>query len=564
MLPPVPLHTEPVTSYSRVHSANMLVARPTGENDLRALLSWANQVGRHLTLRGGGQSLHNQSMNDDGGDVAIAFSNMPRQTLQVDTTKQTITVEGWRTWGDIMRACLQQGYVPFVTVSSSRITAAGSLSADGLSRVSPIAGKESTAVRSIVVLLPNGDKRTIYHPRVVAAGTVTPDQMSAVDNEELFRAVVAGYGLIGIILNITYYVMKLDGHVNAQDRWRIATLIETIESGDEIDHNNQIGPMPGYQRILRRMDRALEDLRAALLPPAPGPGDFPPSLPPVVDPQYRFPYGAAFFVDPLGGKLREVGWEALSWFTTDNGKPFFAYDRDALVGPLKFGIKGLPRIAPLVETVIQARMAMADGDIGYNPIEDFTFFFEAHTVAMEEIVASGDLRQRALQQTFAISANVGTDATPSDTKLMADFMRDTRALFRAGFKRGVRKLHTWPNVVDVLYIPAGDGFLSASRNLDGFALTFGIEGLDADFDFNHATGVLKKIAKLCASPKYNGRVHLTKNVFAEPSDIGAMYAEGLPKWAAVKSKYDPKRVLSSDFYDDVLQPAALAINVSLP
>ena len=221
-------------------------------------------------------------------------------------------------------------------------------------------------------------------------------------------------------------------------------------------------------------------------------------------------------------------------------------------------------MAQLVESAIQFRMEMADGDIGYNPVEDFTFFFEAHTIAMEEIVASGDLHQRALQQTFAISANVGLDATPSNTLLMADFMRDARAIFRAGFKRGARKLHTWPNVVDVLYIPSGDGFLSASRGLDGFALTFGIEGLDKDFDFHHATGVLTKIAALCAQPKYGGRVHLTKNVFANAADIAKMYADGLPLWAAAKQRYDPQRLLSSDFYDDVLQPAAQAINVALP
>lgn len=49
-----------------------------------------------------------------------------------------------------------------------------------------------------------------------------------------------------------------------------------------------------------------------------------------------------------------------------------------------------------------------------------------------------------------------------------------------------------------------------------------------------------------------GRVHLTKNVFADPALIRERYAETLPAFRALKARLDPAGVLRGGFYERFL------------
>jgi hypothetical protein len=558
--PPLELRTETLTTYSNLRSATMQVCSPSSELELEQVLGWARREGRRITLRGGGQSLHDHAINSTPGDIAITFERMPRRRLVVDRARQTLVVDGWSTWRDIVDSCGEQGFVPIIVVSSWLVSAAGSLAADGLSRFTPLAGKESYTIRSMRVMFVDGQQRTLYHPRLVAGGLVAPDRMSAHDNEQYFRAVVAGYGLVAIVLDMTYYVMRLDDLPDAGTRWAIATQLDTIGDLGAGRDTFLSEPERGYDRILHRMVRHLESVRREIGTPPPGPGDYPPGIPAQADPRFRAPYSGLFLNNPLQGR-GEGGWVARSWLTERKANPFFAYDLNVTRQGLRLGIPLLlPRMGSVVEMFIRLRMQQSDGQVFANPFDDFSFFFTGHTLAMEDLKAAGK-PQGALQQTFAFDCAVDDEGLPRDTSRVSSFIRAAREHFRRGYRYRGQRRAIWPNVADTLFIPMGEGYLSAARGCEGFAVTFGVEGLARDDDQQHVMEVFRTLAEECADR--GGRVHLTKNVCARATTLGRMYDDGLRSWARVRADTDPGGVLATDFLDSTLKPAARTLGIRI-
>jgi FAD/FMN-containing dehydrogenase len=156
-------------------------------DELRAHLAEARQRGWTVSFRGGGMAFDTQALN---GGMVIQLRGFD----QIGPVRDgQVTVGAMATWGRILEATRAVGFVPYVVVSTPRATAGGTLSTNALSRFSPTCGKEGCHVRSFVVMLLDGSTRTC----------------SREENAELFFGVIAGYGYLGVVLEITYQLLEL-------------------------------------------------------------------------------------------------------------------------------------------------------------------------------------------------------------------------------------------------------------------------------------------------------------------------------------------------------------------
>src|SRR5690606_12953134 len=152
---------ELLRSYSRLDSACAEVKRPANVDELAALLIAARDGGRRATVRAGGMSLHDQSLNDD---LVISLERFD-DIGAVDVAGRTVSVGAGARWGHIVAATLPHDLVPYVVVTSKRCTAGGTLASDGISRYSPSYGSESVHVESFDILFVGETAvRTIVRP----------------------------------------------------------------------------------------------------------------------------------------------------------------------------------------------------------------------------------------------------------------------------------------------------------------------------------------------------------------------------------------------------------------
>jgi decaprenylphospho-beta-D-ribofuranose 2-oxidase len=168
------------------------VHRPRTLDELRDVLRTARRDRRRLTFRGGGQALDTQSLNTDVVSLA-AFDS-----ICVDPERCTATVGAGATWGAIVAETLRHGMVPAVVVTTRGATAAGTVSADCISRFSPSVGREGDHVLSLRLVTVSGDVLACSRAR----------------HRDVFLGVIGGLGYLGAIVAVEYRLVKL-GHVPA-------------------------------------------------------------------------------------------------------------------------------------------------------------------------------------------------------------------------------------------------------------------------------------------------------------------------------------------------------------
>lgn len=102
-----------------------------------------------------------------------------------------------------------------------------------------------------------------------------------------------------------------------------------------------------------------------------------------------------------------------------------------------------------------------------------------------------------------------------------------------------------PALIDVLYVPPDQEFLlSSSRALPSLAITFTFERLtSARLDAEER--VCRELCSVCASQ--GGRVHLVKQVFADPGVVREMYADVLQDAATLRARIGARGVLRNEF-----------------
>jgi FAD/FMN-containing dehydrogenase len=155
---------------------------------LRAVLREARQRGLKVSISGSRHSQGGHTYTPGGIVLDMRGFNRIRD---IDPVAMTITVESGATWDEVQRAIAPRGLALKVMQSSNIFTVGGTLSANAHGRDIDVT-QFVEVVESFRLLLADG--------RVVS--------VSRNENPELFSLVIGGYGMYGVILDVTLRVTR--------------------------------------------------------------------------------------------------------------------------------------------------------------------------------------------------------------------------------------------------------------------------------------------------------------------------------------------------------------------
>ena len=167
---------------------------------LQAALKDARDKGLKVSMAGSHHSQGGQTYT--AGGVQFDMRGF-RKVLAIDTVAETITVESGATWDEVQRALAPRGLAIKVMQSSNIFTVGGTMSANAHGR-----DLDVTQVVEVVQRL----------RLMTAEGKIL--EVSRTENPELFSLVIGGYGMYGVILDVTLKVTRdelLEQHAVSMD-----------------------------------------------------------------------------------------------------------------------------------------------------------------------------------------------------------------------------------------------------------------------------------------------------------------------------------------------------------
>jgi FAD/FMN-containing dehydrogenase len=174
---------------ARLAPARVQRVEPVRElEQLRTVLQEARQRGLKVSISGSRHSQGGHTYTPGGVVLDMRGFNRIRD---IDPGAMTIRVESGATWDEVQRAIAPRGLALKVMQSSNIFTVGGTLSANAHGRDIDVT-QFVEVVESFRLLLADG--------RVVS--------VSRSENPELFSLVVGGYGLYGVILDVTLRVTR--------------------------------------------------------------------------------------------------------------------------------------------------------------------------------------------------------------------------------------------------------------------------------------------------------------------------------------------------------------------
>lgn len=508
-------------SYGEIQHCRATIYTPQTEEALRALVLDLAKPGRRITFRAGGCSLDGQSLNED---IVIFLDALDDIEVDDHPVRPTVKVGAGACWGDIVRSLEPRGLVPGVAVTASRATAGGTASVDGVSRFTSTLGKESTFIERFRLLTIDGEFHEVRRTATDPA------------ERELYLAVIGGYGYLGVIVNLTYAVLRPKVEGDPRDRLRVRTRVRKSESVDTFaDPGRGVSPElpeapesrdpraanPGHpaiapkragacRTIARGFHARFEEMKADLSASLSEERTFPDNP--------RAFYGV---VCP-GVRPRGLAFES-TYVRTQETKPMLQHIPTHPLRPLA---EWVARWRYTSELFWWATYQMFEEGTDYvDDVFGYTFFMDGN-VRTHGIERRLGLRTYTLQQTYVI---------PFRPDSLERFLERALAFFE------VRKL--LPLLFDVLYVPKDDVLLSASRGMDGFAVTIAFETQD-DKELKTRENALRDLSRICLSE--GGRVHLGKTVCVDQDVLAEMYAPVLGVLAELKKKLDPHGVLKNE------------------
>jgi FAD/FMN-containing dehydrogenase len=497
---------KPVTlwSYNEMQRATAKVYRPKGEAALIALLKSIGSDGRRITFRGGGQSLDSQSLNTDTVIALDAPELSWIGKVQHDADGYFITTGAGARWWDIICEIGKLGLFPPSMATAADATVGGTLSADCVSRMSAVWGKEGEQIRSFKLVLVDG---TVL---ICKRYDENPDQ------RELFDAVIGGFGYLGAVTEVTFDLVPIRSRPNQPGEFpkvfTRSTRHPVIVDWDAMLHSLH--------------SRAADEQRRSGV---------------VMGATRRYettPFWSALSIACyLAGESMAANLLEQRFVEADTpGKPTPGdiYQRE-------------PRItvtAAEISTFWPTFVELAS-DIGFpsgefvDDLFGWAFFF-GNWATRAKLKANQDGRHlNFTQHTFALPATV--DGKP-DTRPARRFLERVEARLHEADVR--------PPSIDLLDVP-GDRFLmSASRGLEAYLINISMAASGRTAYPPEVEHMLRSLARDCRM--LGGRVHLVKTVLADRDDLHAMYGEAAAKLKTLKSKYDPKGVLQNEFFNRVM------------
>ncbi|MFO0686517.1 MAG: FAD-dependent oxidoreductase [Sandaracinus sp.] len=356
---PVPTERRWLEDYPGLRRAQAECARPRSEDELRGLLRWAGSEGRTVTLRGGGQCLHGQSVGDD---VVIDLSALDR--IEVDLAKGTLTAGAGARWADV-HAAVPRGWVLPNLVTTGAASVGGTLVADAASRFSSAFGREIEGVVRVRLMTADG--------AILECDRQGP-------HAELFRALPGSVGLLGVALSVEHRLIDAR-HLAAQDgSLRVRTVARK--------HPDARG--------------LFADLALELSAP----------------PSTRNPRGAYALLVPGGGALLFHS----TYTGAPRARRMMNHRRRDPMRGLVERILHVPALNRALWRVIFEQY-YGDGDHFVDAAEDFAFFMDAGTAARAQAAQLGLALGALVQQVIELPFDAGPGAQDRASALALGFER---------------------------------------------------------------------------------------------------------------------------------------------
>jgi decaprenylphospho-beta-D-ribofuranose 2-oxidase len=214
--PPDYMHWEDVSSLVGSLRARCLVAWPENEAACRETLLFCRQNRLSVCPRGGGFSYGDIILNDR--NVLLDTSKMSR-ILEFDESRGLVTVEPGVRIIHVLRAVLHHRFTLGASPSASTITVAGAIGAN-------VNGKDGWRTGHF------GDQ-VVSLELMVASGEVLHIDRTA--NPELFRAVVGGMGLLGIVVQATLRLQRIPSPYLRISRTTVQNVVELLEHLQQVE-----------------------------------------------------------------------------------------------------------------------------------------------------------------------------------------------------------------------------------------------------------------------------------------------------------------------------------------
>jgi decaprenylphospho-beta-D-ribofuranose 2-oxidase len=177
-----------LSGFGRTAYGDTYVYRPTTVAEVREIVTIARHAGRTVTVRGTGLSYGDANFGCEG--ITIDFCRMNR-ILNWDKAVGIIEVEPGVTIQDLWRHTLEDGYWPPVVSGTMHPTMGGALAMNIHGKNNYCVGPIGDHVIEIDVMDGRGDVRTLK------------------PESELFKAVIGGIGLLGIITRVKLQMKKV-------------------------------------------------------------------------------------------------------------------------------------------------------------------------------------------------------------------------------------------------------------------------------------------------------------------------------------------------------------------
>ena len=165
-----------------IHRTPRYVLKPASVADISAIVAWAASQGLKVAARGQGHSNYGRPMVQGG--VVIDMSALSKiHSIAPDR----IVVGAGAKWSAVIDAALARGLTPPVLTAFIELSVGGTLSVGGIGGTSHLYGMQTDNVLELRVVVADGRELTC----------------SATQNADLFDAVRAGLGQVGIITRAT-------------------------------------------------------------------------------------------------------------------------------------------------------------------------------------------------------------------------------------------------------------------------------------------------------------------------------------------------------------------------
>lgn len=176
-----------MSDWGRHRRARVDLIRPGTEEQLLQEVRQALEQGRKLSVRGVGHSAGGQSFADGG--VVVDMRDLDK-ILEVDPERRTIRVQSGATWAPVAKA-LEPHRLSITTTQEFKSFSIGGSVAANVHGKTIDCGPLIEGIESLRLLGPDGEILNV----------------SREENAELFPLVIGGYGLFGIVVDVTFKVV---------------------------------------------------------------------------------------------------------------------------------------------------------------------------------------------------------------------------------------------------------------------------------------------------------------------------------------------------------------------